>query len=58
MPTYNGVCTECGEELEAFCPYSERQKMVCPECGGKIEWGIGGGNFILKGGGWFKDGYS
>ena len=57
MPSYEYKCLKCGIfEIE--------QKIVdpklewCPTCGEKIERLISSGNFLLKGTGWFKDGYS
>lgn len=36
MPTYEYVCTECGEGLEVFASFSEKEKglkTACPNCG-------------------------
>ena len=70
MPTYEYQC-ECGKVFEyeqrisdaplKICPFCSDEKD-CPQCGRKdvpckVERLINGGNFILKGGGWYKDGY-
>lgn len=70
MPTYEYQC-ECGKVFEyeqrisdaalTSCPFCAEGKD-CPHCGKrdipcKVERLINGGNFILKGGGWYKDGY-
>jgi predicted nucleic acid-binding Zn ribbon protein len=71
MPTYEYQC-ECGKVFEyeqrisepalTTCPFC-RDGGECPYCGRrdtpcKVERLVNGGNFILKGGGWYKDGYS
>jgi putative FmdB family regulatory protein len=60
MPTYNYVCNECYFELEAFQKMSDSKLEFCPNCSKKtLERVIKSeGSFILRGSGWFKDGYS
>lgn len=70
MPTYEYKC-ECGKVFEyeqrisepalTVCPFCTDGKD-CPNCGKKqtpckVERLIVAGNFILKGNGWYKDGY-
>ena len=57
MPTYDYLCTECQYEFERFHSINANIKK-CPLCRGKVRRRIGSGNFILKGGGWEKDGYT
>lgn len=56
-PTYDYTCDACGDKFEKFHSMKTRVK-VCPKCGGRVRRMFGGGNFILKGGGWAKDSYS
>jgi putative FmdB family regulatory protein len=59
MPTYEYVCTDCGNGWEEFQKISEDPTQVCPKCGqSTAKRQISGGNFILKGGGWYADLYS
>ncbi len=59
MPTYEYRCSSCGHELEAFQKITEPALKLCPKCNQeKLERLISGGNFVLKGGGWYKDLYS
>jgi putative FmdB family regulatory protein len=59
MPTYEYVCTACGNEFEEIQKISEPPLEVCPKCGkSTAKRQISGGNFILKGGGWYADLYS
>lgn len=58
MPTYTYRCIDCGEVLEVFQKMSDLPLKVCPECRGELKKEITGGNFQLKGKGWYKDGYS
>lgn len=53
---YEYKCPKCGV-IEINHSMKET-KEVCPICGQKIERIITGGTgFVLKGGGWYKDGY-
>ncbi|MFW5924742.1 MAG: FmdB family zinc ribbon protein [Myxococcota bacterium] len=60
MPTYEYTCDACGAEFEREQRISEKPVKKCPECGkAKARRMIsGGGNFVLKGGGWYNDLYS
>jgi putative FmdB family regulatory protein len=57
--TYEYVCTACGHEWEAEQPISAEPLKKCPSCNrAKAKRQISGGaGFILKGGGWYADGY-
>ncbi len=57
--TYEYVCTECGHAWEAEQSISAAALKTCPSCGtehAKRQISRGAG-FILKGGGWYADGY-
>jgi putative FmdB family regulatory protein len=57
--TYEYVCTACQHEWEAQQPISEAPLKVCPHCHQETARRqiSGGAGFILKGGGWYADGY-
>lgn len=58
IPLYEYLCKKCNHKFE------KRQKMTdetipkCPKCNGNCRKLISGTSFILKGGGWYSDGYS
>lgn len=59
MPIYEYVCDSCQNELEVIQKISESHLTECPQCGKpslKRKTSISA--FHLKGGGWYKDGYS
>jgi putative FmdB family regulatory protein len=59
MPTYEYLCTACDNHWEEVQKISEDALEVCPKCGkSTAKRQISGGNFILKGGGWYADLYS
>jgi putative FmdB family regulatory protein len=59
MPTYEYVCSSCGNQWEEVQKISEPPIKKCPKCAKKTaKRQISGGNFILKGGGWYADLYS
>lgn len=56
MPMFDFTCQDCEHEIELLLKRDE-EPGECPECGGELEKQISRGSFILKGGGWYKDGY-
>lgn len=59
MPTYDYACEACGHHWDVEQRMSEDPIRKCPKCGKlKAKRQITGGNFILKGGGWYSDLYS
>ena len=59
MPTYDYACDNCGHEFERQQRITEKPLKKCPKCSkDKARRMIGGGGFILKGGGWESDLYS
>jgi putative FmdB family regulatory protein len=59
MPTYVYTCDSCSHEFEREQRITEKPVKKCPQCGKlKARRMIGGGGFILKGGGWESDLYS
>jgi putative FmdB family regulatory protein len=59
MPTYEYLCSSCGNAWEEVQKISEPALQVCPKCSKRTaKRQISAGNFILKGGGWYSDSYS
>ncbi len=59
MPTYEYACSSCGYQWEEIQKISEPALDTCSKCNEKTAKRlISGGNFILKGGGWYADLYS
>lgn len=58
MPIYEYECLEHGHRFEVMQKMSEDPIQVCKECGGKVRKMISAAGFMLKGSGWYKDGYS
>ena len=58
MPTYDYQCQKCGFEFERTQRITEDAIKTCPECKSrKAKRLLSAPNFILKGGGWYADGY-
>lgn len=57
MPTYEYYCKSCGE-FEIEQRITEDVLSKCPTCKKKVKRLISASSFILKGNGWYKDGYS
>ena len=57
--TYEYVCTACGHAWETEQAISAAPVKTCPKCGTEHakRQVSGGAGFILKGGGWYADGY-
>jgi putative FmdB family regulatory protein len=57
--TYEYVCTACSHQWEAEQSISEPPLTTCPVCHKETakRQVSGGQGFILKGGGWYADGY-
>ena len=59
MPTYDYACDACGKSFEVEQRITEAPIKECRECGKpEARRMISGGNFVLKGSGWYADGYS
>ena len=61
MPIYEYKCDLCNGMWEELQKFSDDPFTVCKSCekeGGVHKLLPGQMNFILKGGGWYKDGYS
>lgn len=55
---YEYKCKKCEREFEEIQQMSDPPIQVCEKCGGEVGRLISGTPvFILKGTGWYKDGY-
>jgi len=57
MPIFQYECLEC-ENIEEVWIRGGEGDIVCSKCGGELKKLISSSTFILKGGGWFSDGYN
>ena len=58
MPTYEYGCSNCGNQWELEQRITANPIRKCPKCKKlKAQRLISGGNFILKGDGWYADLY-
>lgn len=59
VPIYDYKCGQCKKKYEYFHSSSEDKKANCPHCGSKDakKQVSKGTSFVLKGKGWYKDGY-
>jgi putative FmdB family regulatory protein len=58
MPIYEYNCTKCRKHFELMQKMSDAGEAKCPDCGHSSKRVISRTSFSLKGGGWYKDGYS
>jgi putative FmdB family regulatory protein len=54
MPTYEYVCTKCGEGLEAVQSFSDAPLTKCPACKGKLRKVFSAAGIVFKGSGFYK----
>lgn len=57
MPIYEYRCRKCGEVTEVIQKFSDRPKRKCRSCSGRLEKLVSRTSFLLKGGGWYAEGY-
>lgn len=58
MPIYEYRCRECTEEFEVMQKISDRPLRKCRSCGGRLDKLLSQTAFVLRGSGWYSDGYS
>ena len=57
MPIYEYRCSSCNAAFEKLMKFGDADPQ-CPDCGaGEARKMISASGFILKGRGWFRDGY-
>jgi putative FmdB family regulatory protein len=54
VPTYQYVCTECGEDLEAVQKFSDDPLTDCPSCNGRLRKRFSAVGVVFKGSGFYK----
>lgn len=59
MPIYEYECSECGHITEITLGINDPkpQMLPCQKCASCSRPIISRSNFVLKGGGWYNDGY-
>jgi len=58
VPIYEYQCEKCKKHHEVAQRITDAPLTRCPECKGKLKKLLSLSGFQLKGGGWYKDGYS
>ena len=54
MPTYEYVCTECGNPLEVVQSIHEPSLTECPQCQGRLRKVFGNVGVVFKGSGFYR----
>lgn len=57
MPVYEYECNLCNNVIEKTHGFTD-VVVICPKCGATMNKIISSSTFILKGGGWYNDGYN
>lgn len=57
MPIYEYKCQSCEKVVEVLQQMSDKPLKKCQTCGGSLEKLLSRTGFVLKGGGWYADGY-
>lgn len=55
MPTYQYVCTDCGEPLEAVQKFSDDALTECPACSGRLRKVFSAVGVVFKGSGFYRN---
>ncbi len=55
MPTYQYVCTDCAEPLEAQQSFTDDPLSVCPTCEGRLRKVFGAVGVVFKGSGFYRN---
>jgi len=58
MPIYEYRCTACGRQFEVMQRITDRPLRKCEACSGKLQKLVSRTAFVLKGGGWYAEGYT
>jgi putative FmdB family regulatory protein len=58
MPIYEYECPSCGHEFEKIQQFSDPPIKRCPQCSRSVRKKLSVSAFMLKGSGWYADGYS
>ena len=55
VPTYQYVCNDCGESLEAVQKFSDDALTVCPSCEGRLRKVYSAVGVVFKGSGFYRN---
>jgi putative FmdB family regulatory protein len=55
VPTYQYICNDCGESLEAVQKFSDDALTECPACGGKLRKVYSAVGVVFKGSGFYRN---
>jgi putative FmdB family regulatory protein len=55
VPTYQYVCTECGEPHEAVQAFTDASLTTCPACGGQLRKVFSAVGVVFKGSGFYRN---
>jgi putative FmdB family regulatory protein len=55
VPTYQYVCNDCGESLEAVQKFSDDALTECPACSGKLRKVYSAVGVVFKGSGFYRN---
>src|SRR5947209_4107400 len=55
VPTYQYVCTACGQDLEAVQSFSDTALTDCPACSGRLRKRFGSVGVVFKGSGFYRN---
>jgi putative FmdB family regulatory protein len=55
VPTYQYVCTECGDDFETVQSFSDDALTVCPVCGGRLRKVFNSVGIVFKGSGFYRN---
>lgn len=58
MPVYEFECVSCGNREGYLMDINDATIPKCIKCGSTTKKIISKSNFVLKGSGWYADGYS
>lgn len=58
MPIYEYECNHCNKTFEVKQSIKDAPLSACPNCGQPVRKLISASSFLLKGGGWYADGYA
>jgi len=58
MPIYEYQCRDCGDQFEILQRIGQRPLRRCKKCSGRLDKLISRTAFVLKGGGWYSEGYT
>jgi putative FmdB family regulatory protein len=58
MPIYEYECTQCGQIEEVLQKFSDKPRITCRHCAGRLNKLVSQSSFRLKGSGWYVTDYA